>query len=191
MGISIVANQSCVHKVLAVIIEFAKRKDGNTVLRCIRDDGSSTWQRNENQHARFFPLHDLVHYAVESELGFSQGFFGLITAGWNIDETTGKSARGALPDEALEVEHFVSSFMAEWNSETDWSPADFNDQARAFAATSKLPPPRSLTEEELARVRNRFKELCARWRDLPEGETLRFEVPFPPQIVILSLSKDL
>ena len=167
------------HKVLTVIVEFAKRKDGNTVLRCIRDDGSSTWQRNENQHARFFPLHDLVHYAVESELGFSQGFFGLIAAGWKIDETTGKSARGALPNEALEVEHFVSSFMAEWNSETEWSAADFNDQAQAFAATRKLPPPRSLSEEELARVRNRFKELSARWRDLPKGETLSLEFPRP------------
>jgi hypothetical protein len=177
MGISIVANQSCVHKFLAVIIEFAKRKDGNTVLRCVRDDGSSTWQRNENEQARFFPLHDLVHYAVESELGFSRGFFGLIAAGWNIDETTGKSARGRLPDEALEVEHFVSSFMAEWNSETEWSANDFNDQARAFATTRSLPPPRALTDEELARVRGRFKELAAQWRELPDGETLRLEFP--------------
>src|SRR5438045_5521106 len=135
MGISIVANQSCVHKVLAVIIEFAKRKNGNTVLRCIRDDGSSTWQRNENEHARFFLLHDLVHYAVESELGFSQGFFGLIAAGWNIDETTGKSARGTLPDEALEVEHFVSSFMAEWTSETERTAADFTDQGARLSGS--------------------------------------------------------
>ena len=160
-----------------MIIEFAKRKDGNTVLRCIRDDGSSTWQRNENQHARFFPLHDLVHYAVESELGFSQGFFGLITAGWNIDETTGKSARGRLPDEALEVEHFVASFMAEWNSQTEWSASDFNAQAATFAESRSLPSPRTMTDEELERVRNRFKDLCSRWRDLSEGETLRLEFP--------------
>jgi len=160
-----------------MIIEFAKRKDGNTVLRCIRDDGSSTWQRNQNQHARFFPVHDLLHYAVESELGFTQGFFGLLAAGWNINETTGKTTRGALPIEALEVEHLVSSFTAEWNSDSDWSASDFNDQARTFAATRQLSPPRSLTEEELARVRNRFKELCARWRDLPERETLRLEFP--------------
>jgi hypothetical protein len=177
MGISIVANQSSVHKVLAVIVEFAKRKDGNTVLRCIRDDGSTTWQRNENQHARFFPLHDLVHYAVESELGFGEGFFGLLAAGWNIDETTGKSARGALPHEALEVEHFVSSFMAEWNSEAEWSASDFNAQAAAFAQARNFPAPRTLTDEELARVRHRFKELASQWRDLPDGETLRLEFP--------------
>ena len=173
------ANQSSVHKVLRVIIEFAKRKDGNTVLRCIRDDGSTTWQRNENQHARFFPVHDLLHYAVETELGFTEGFFGLLAAGWDINETTGKSARGALPTEAIEVEHLVSSFAAEWNSDSDWTAADFNDQARAFAATRKVPPPRALSGEELARVRNRFKELAAQWRDLPDGETLRLQFPSP------------
>jgi len=181
MGISIVTNQSSVHKVLAVIVEFAKRKDGNTVLRCIRDNGSVTWQRNENQHARFFPLHDLLHYAVESELDFAQGFFGLIAAGWNIDETTGKSARGALPHEALEVEHFVSSFTAEWNSATGWTAADFNDQSASFARTRGLPAPRSLSDEQLERVRGRFNELVTRWRDLPEGETLRLEFSTTPR----------
>ena len=79
------------------------------MLRCVREDGSTTWQRNDDQHAGFFPLHDLTHYAVESELGFTQGFFGLIAHGWNIEETTGKTARGALPNEALEVEYLVAA----------------------------------------------------------------------------------
>ena len=170
------AIQSSVRKVLSVIIEFTKRKDSNTVLRCLRDDGSSTWQRNENQHAQFFPVHDLLHYAVESELGFAEGFFGLIAAGWNIDETTGKSARGPLPAEALEVEHIVSSFTAEWNSHSPWSAADFNEQAASFARTREWPA-RSLTDEQLERVRARFNELVANWRDLPVGESLRLEFP--------------
>jgi fermentation-respiration switch protein FrsA (DUF1100 family) len=164
---------------VSLIIEFAKRKDGNTVLRCLRDDGSSTWQRSQNQQARFFPVHDLLHFAIEVELGFSNGFFGLIAAGWNIDETTGKSARGALPNEALEVEHLVSAFTAEWNSDAGWNATNFNEQTRAFADTKGLPPPRSLTDDDLARVRRRFTQLVAQWRDLPAGETLRLE--FPPR----------
>ena len=158
-----------------MIIEFAKRKDGRTVLKCIRDDGSSTWQRNENQQARFFPVHDLLHYAVETELGFAQGFFGLIAVGWNIDETTGKSPRGALPNEALEVEHLVSSFTAEWNSDAGWSSADFNEQAAKFAETKGLPAPRPLSDDELTRVRTCFNKLTARWRDLPAGQTLTLD----------------
>lgn len=174
------ANQTSVHKVLAVIIEFAKRKDGNTVLRCLRDDGSSTWQRNERQQALFFPVHDLLHYAVETELGFAEGFFGLIAGGWNIDETTGKTGRGPLPPAALEVEHLVSSFTAERNSSTGWSAAEFNEQAASFARMKEWPVPRSLTDEQLARVRDRFNELVAVWRDLPAGESLRLEFPPTP-----------
>ena len=160
-----------------MIIEFAKRKDGNTMLRCLRDDGSATWQRNENQHASFFPVHDLLHYAVETELGFAKGFFGLIAGGWNIDETTGKSARGALPNEAIEVEHLVSSFSAEWTSPTPWSREEFNQQAREWAERRGSPAPRVLSDDELTRVRTRMGELCALWKDVSPGETLT--LPFP------------
>ena len=40
----------------------------------------------------------------ETELGFARGFYGLIAEGWDIAETTGKVARGPLPNEAAEVE---------------------------------------------------------------------------------------
>ena len=119
----------------------------------------------------------MTHYAVESELRFSQGFFGLIAAGWEIDETTGKSGRGPLPNEALEVEHLVSLFMAEWNGDSGWTAADFNEQAATFARTRGLPSPRSLTDQQLARVRQRFNELAACWRDLPEEERLQLSFP--------------
>jgi hypothetical protein len=97
----------------SLIIQFVKQNDGSVVLRCARPDGSSTWQRVDDQHAAFFPLHDLTHYAVETELGFRRGFYGLIAEGWDIAETTGKTARGALPNETLEVEYLVSAFSAE------------------------------------------------------------------------------
>ncbi len=78
-------------------ITLTAHTDGNVVLQCERDDGSATWQRQQGRHARFFPLHDLTHYAVETRLGFRQGFFGLIAAGWDIEDTTGKGRRGPLP----------------------------------------------------------------------------------------------
>ena len=165
------------HKVLAVIIEFAKRKDGNTVLRCIRDDGSSTWQRNDDQRAGFFPLHDLTHYAVETELGFQRGFYGLIAEGWDIAETTGKTPRGALPNETLEVEYLVSAFSAERASGDPATAAEFTQLAATFAQAKGMPEPREVSDEELDRVRSRFTELAAKWRELAAGETLRLEFP--------------
>jgi hypothetical protein len=153
-------------------IEFTKRADGNTVLRCVRDDGSITWQRNQDQQAAFFPVHDLMHYAVETELGYERGFFGLISEGWNIEETTGKSARGALPNEALEVEYLVSAFSAERASGAASTAQEFNELAANFARARAMPPPRHLSEQELARVRSRFGELAENWRRLPPGKTL-------------------
>jgi hypothetical protein len=162
---------------LALIIQFSKRTDGSALLRCVRDDGSETWQKQQGDHAVFFPIHDLTHYAVETELGFTQGFYGLIAAGWDIEETTGKSARGPLPEEAIEVEYLVSAFAAERAGGTTSTAEEFNDLATTFANAKGMPLPRQLKEEELARVRSRFDELAVQWRSLPPGGTL--ELVFP------------
>jgi hypothetical protein len=156
-----------------MIIEFTKRKDGNTVVRCVRDDGSVTWQRNESHRALFFPVHDLMHYAVETELGFQRGFYGLVAEGWEIAETTGKTARGPLPNETLEVEYLVSAFSAERASGDAVTAAEFNQLAATFAQTKEMPQPRHLSDEELLRVRSRFDELAAEWRALPPGAALK------------------
>ena len=156
-----------------MIIEFTKRKDGNTVLRCVRDDGSVTWQRNESQRALFFPAHDLMHYAVETELRFERGFYGLIAEGWDIAETTGTTARGRLPNETLEVEYLVSAFSAERASGTSTTAGEFNQLAATFAQGKITPQPRQLSDEELLRVRSRFDELTTKWRALPPGATLK------------------
>ena len=153
-------------------LQITKRSDGGAVLKCIRNDGSVTWQRVDDNHAAFFPLHDLTHYAVETELGFHRGFFGLLAEGWDIAETTGNTARGPLPNEALEVEYLVSAFSAERAGGAAASTEEFNQLATTFAAGKGMPAPRQLSDEELARVRARFADLAMRWRALPAGETL-------------------
>jgi hypothetical protein len=155
-----------------LILQFTKRTDGGAVLKCLRDDGSVTWQRVDGQNATFFPLHDLTHYAVETELAFRRGFFGLLAKGWDIAETTGKAERGALPKEALEVEYLVSAFSAERADGTPASAEEFNQLARTFAAAKGMPAPRALSDADLARVRSRFNELATNWRALPRDQTL-------------------
>ena len=141
-------------------------------MKCIRGDGSTTWQRVDGDHAVFFPLHDLTHYAVETELGFRRGFYGLIAEGWEIAETTGKTARGPLPNETLEVEYLVSAFSAERAGGTASTAEEFNDLAGNFARGKGMPAPRRLTDEELDRVRARFNELAFQWRALPAGSAM-------------------
>lgn len=142
------------------------------MLRCERPDGSVTWQRLDGRQAAFFPLHDLTHYAVETELGFRRGFYGLIAEGWDITETTGKSARGPLPDEAVTAERIVGAFDMQRAGGTPWPAEAFNEQAVLQATTGGGVPPRPFTDEELDRVRARILDLFSRWARVAPGGTL-------------------
>jgi hypothetical protein len=147
-------------------IEIVKQPDGAGTLRCYRQDGSVTWQK-QPRHAAHFALHDLTHFAVETELGYQHGFFGLIAEGWEIIDTTGIGARGALPAEALEVEKIVGLFDSERASGTLWSAEEFS----SFA-------PRKLTEAELQKVRARRSGLFHQWSAIAPGQKL--ELSFEP-----------
>ena len=146
-------------------IAIAKQSGGTGVLHCTRQDGSVTWQK-QNRHAAHFALHDLTHYAVESILKARRGFFGLIAEGWEVDETTGKGARGALPAEALEIERIVGLFDSERASQALWTPEQFNEFA-----------PRALTGEQIDSIRRLRAALFERWAAIPQGEKLQLQWP--------------
>ncbi len=127
------------------------------VLRCVRPDGSETWQKQE-RHGAFFVTHDLTHLAVETVLRCRQ----------SIEDTTGKGVRGALPPEAGQVEAFVGLFDTERPSATLWTAGEFNE-AMAIKTGGTA---RRLTSEDLAAIRRRRAELMAQWSALPRGDTL-------------------
>ena len=129
-------------------VQITKKADGSGVLRCVRADGSVTWQKQTDRHAAFFSLHDLTHFAVETTLGYRRGFFGLIAEGWDIEDTTGKGARGPLPPEAGEAEQIVGIFSAERAGGVIWTVDEFNEFA-AMVGTR---------EAELRRNRARQEE---------------------------------
>ena len=141
-------------------IEITKQSDGTSVLRCTRDDGSITWQK-QTKHAAHFALHDLTHYAVEASLGYRRGFFGLIADGWEVDDTTGKGIRGALPSEALEVERIVGLFDTERASGALATTQEFDEFS-----------PRKLKEEEIQAIRSRRAALFQEWSAIAPGQTL-------------------
>ena len=152
-------------------VQITKKADGSGVLRCVRDDGSVTWQKQTDRHAAYFALHDLSHFAVETTLGLRRGFFGLIAEGWDIEDTTGKGARGSLPPEAGEAEMIVGLFSAERASGVIWTVDDFRESA-AMVGT------RALSVDEIARVKKMRSKLFEQWSAVEPGATLelRFEV---------------
>ena len=148
-------------------IEIVKQPDSSGVLRCTRQDGTITWQK-QTKHAAHFALHDLTHYSVETALGYRQGFFGLIAEGWDVEDTTGKGIRGALPPEAMEVEQIVGLFDAERGSGTLWTPEEFNQFA-----------PRPLAAAQILAIRQTRAGLFRKWAEVSPGQKL--ELTFPPQ----------
>lgn len=157
-------------------ILMTKHKDGSSVLKCVRADGTETWQKQQGGHAEFFPLHDLTHYAVETELGIGNAFFGVVAGGWTIDETGQRGVSKTLPQDALFVEHVVGTLDTERASGSRWTADEFNESLALKAKLDGRPAQRLLTDEELTRVRRRRGELFEQWRALGPGGTL--ELPF-------------
>jgi GNAT superfamily N-acetyltransferase len=155
-----------------LIIQIKKKTDGTAALTCRRPDGSVTWQRQEGQHALFFPLHDLTHYAVESVLGYRNGFFGLVADGWDFSDFGHPWRRGRLPTEAGLAEFIVGFLDLERASGMESSIAELREAAATFGKQNGVDINLPITEDELRRIREMRRNLFAQWVAVPAGESL-------------------
>ena len=160
----------------SIVIRIKKGTDGRTALSCIRADGTTTWQRQEGAQAAFFPEHDLTHYAVETALGHRQGFFGLVSEGWDFSDFGSPWPHGRLPAEASISEMIVGMLDMERRTGERASPEELNQNVAEYAIENSLPQQRAITEEDLARVRANRAEMFAKWDAVRPGEAL--EIPF-------------
>jgi hypothetical protein len=163
-----------------IVIRIKKGSDGRTALSCIRADGTTTWQRQEGAQATFFPKHDLTHYAVETALSQREGFYGLIAAGWNFSDFGSPWPRGRLPLEASISEMIVGFFDLERRIGERVTADELNQRLAEYCADSGLLAPRQLTEDDLARVRERREEMFAKWDAVRPGDAL--EITLEPEL---------
>ena len=160
-----------------LLIRIKKKTDGSAALTCTRADGSVTWQRQDGQLGRFFPLHDLTHYAVESSLGFNQAFFGLVADGWDMSDFGRESPRGKPPEQALLAELIVGFFDLERATGVIENVDAFNEKIVTWYRDNDRPVPTfRLAAHDIERIRALRAEMFAKWRALPPGEAL--EIPF-------------
>ena len=160
-------------------VTIDKRMDGSVVLKFTRKDGSEDWQKQHGPTAAFFPLHDLTHYSVETELGIARAFYGLVASGWSIEDTTGKGTRGPIPDDALFVESVVGTLDTERASGSRWTAEEFNENTARQMAKGGRAALRLLTDDDLSRIRKRRAELFSAWQELAPGRTLELNFPDP------------
>jgi hypothetical protein len=148
-------------------IRIHNRVDGLAILRCERADGSVTWQRHPAKNSRFFPPHDLTHYAVETTLGFRDAFYGLVASGWELSDFGHPWPRGRLPAEAGVAEFLVGCLDLERLSGEVQTVEEVNAGGTRQCGDAWQP----ITEDQLARLRSLTHELTARWHALPpDGE---------------------
>ena len=150
-------------------IKIHHRVDGLAVLRCERADGSVTWQRHPEKNSRFFPPHDLTHYAVETTLGLREAFYGLVARGWDLSDFGTPWPRGRLPAEA-EVAEFLVGCL-----DQDATADEINAQGASFCGEAW----RTITNDELTRARALAHELIARWRALPPNGEIDLDFTLP------------
>lgn len=156
-----------------LIVRIKKKTSGEAALTCERADHSVTWQPQNGQLGRFFPLHDLTHFAVESVLGFDSAFFGLISSGWNISDFSSPGVKNRLTEQALVAELLVGFFDLEQRTNVLGDANDFAWKLRTYQEEQQMPTtPFAITDEQIVAIRAKRDELFAAWQAISPGETL-------------------
>src|SRR5690348_2604711 len=149
--------------------------NGSAALSCVRADGSVTWQRQDGRQGRFFPYHDLTHFAVESVLPI-RGFYRVVADGWDLTDFGKPWPKGPLPEEAHIAEVIVGFLDTERAAGIAWSPEDWRMAATTYFQRRNLPMPVLPTPDDLQRIRAERGRLFDRWTALPPGETLELHL---------------
>ncbi|PWL40071.1 hypothetical protein DKG77_04395 [Flagellimonas aquimarina] len=156
-----------------MIIQFKKYRDKQSTLTCIRSDGTRTWDKLQMD----FELHDLAHFAIETELGFTNAFYGLLAKGYNIqdfalplEQRPQALISKNLPAESLQTEHIANLLLIDHFQKNIGS--DFINQLKGMLKQNDLAFPEMLTQERLKKINDSFEELILKWYALAEEETM-------------------
>lgn len=167
-----------------MLIRFTKGARSDTIA-VVRADG--TGAQFSFPHKGPTP-HDVFHLAVESELGLTRGFWGLVAGGMDPAEVGALAAAGGhasakragVPDagivELLQAERLVECFEAE-----SWSAGEDDEGIRLMAEAGWIAshvPPRSVDGAAIARIRHAIARFARDWASLPVGGAL--ERTWPP-----------
>ena len=147
---------------------ITKNQDRKHVICYQRDDGSQTWMYSDD----FFVRHDLSHFAVEKWLGYRSAFMGMLNNGMDIEDFADRQLRSQMEisEEAVYAENMANLFLMEI---AQGPFDDFNQVVgNAFVDFGKPIKPPVLTDEQLAGIREFYRDLLCRWDGLPAGTKL-------------------
>jgi hypothetical protein len=125
---------------------------------------------------RSYLLHDLLHYAVESEARLATGFWGNLAAGKTLadmNDRTGAAMQDAAPAMGA-IEQIVGALHG---STKGIAAGELVAGVRRFAASLGATMPDWLTEAFVVAVQERMRRLQGHWRSTPFGGVM--ELPWP------------
>jgi hypothetical protein len=156
-----------------MLIRFTRLTNDRHRLEIVRRDGSS--ERVELETKSLW-LHDLTHFAVESEAGLQDGFWGALAAGKTLAELNDRAGKGMGDDagslgviEMLvgAISGALSGVPLESVSENIKGYFEHVGRGGAF--------PGWLTSEYVGRVHDRMRKLVGHWNGTKFGDTMELE----------------
>ena len=131
----------------------------------VRRDGSA---ESVDLETRSMLVHDLVHYAVEIEVPFQQGFYGLLAKGKRLSDLNDQTQPWPVGTEIAAAEGLVGPLQTMLKGEFDPIVA-----RSKFEMFSDNPPPVEL----LTRIGHRFRAVHGKYTSTKFGETLELDWP--------------
>jgi hypothetical protein len=164
---------ACDDKTLRIALR--KITDERHVLEVTRGDGRTDSVECET---RSYLVHDLLHYAVESEAGLRGGFWGSLAAGKTLAQMNDRTPGTGMADGAGEMGAIEQIVGALHGTTKGRRAGDVVAGVRRFNDSIGVPTPSWLTEAFVERVQERMHHLQGRWRATPRGG--RMDLSFPP-----------
>lgn len=132
----------------------------------VRADGS---REEANLETRSLLVHDLVHYAVEREVPFHKGFYGLLASGQTLSALNDTTKPWPAGTEIAAAEGLVGPLQSMLKG-GDFDPITARAQFELFR-----PDPPAV--ELLDRIGSRFRSVFGRYSSTRFGETLELDWP--------------
>lgn len=155
-------------------ILLTKISDERHALEVVRANGD----RERVEHvSREFLFHDLLHYAVESELGTQGGFWGALAKGKSMSDLNDRTgtAMGDLSPPIAGIEAIVGMMTGVVKSAA--STDEVIASLRGYLAAMTVAAPEWCTAAFVNGVRERMRQIFGRWKAVPYRGSMEIQWP--------------
>lgn len=149
-------------------ISFKKRVGKKNIISYQRAGLPDHWVEADH----FLILHDLSHYAIETQLGYQSAFWGLIKSGVNPSVFENKQARDQLliSNEAWFAECLANLFLIELaQGAFDNFNVVFQESVNQL---NKNIPELQLSIEQINGIRYYYQQLVEEWKNLSPDQAM-------------------